>query len=407
MILNTIVYENSTGSAAEVIRSGGLCAVPTETVYGIACNALDAAAVEHIYELKGRPAVKPLSIMVPGAEAMETYCRDVPSQAKLLAAEFWPGPLTIVLEAKTELIPSIVLAGGHTVGLRCPANELTLAALNASGVPFAAPSANPSGKPSPKTAGEVLDYFNGQIEAVIDGGECTLGTESTIISLAEKPYRILRLGALGEDEIRRCLVSGLSVVGISCGTGCGKTTALQSLNDSGALLIDCDEVYHRLLKDCREMISEISASFPDAVSDGSVDTKLLGKTVFINPDALKLLNRITHGYVCTEVNRMLSDFAMSGGRLALIDAVELFSSGLSEICDFTVGITAPFEERIRRIMKRDGISREYAVSRINAQRSDGYYASNCTYMIENSSDEESFISAFSELIKGGLENGTI
>lgn len=404
--MNTEVFLDSPGSAAEVIKSGGLCAVPTETVYGIACNALDAAAVERIYELKGRPSIKPLSIMIPGKEAMELYCREVPPQAKILAEEFWPGPLTIVLEAKTDLIPGIVLAGGHTVGLRCPANVLTLAALNESGVPFAAPSANPSGKPSPKTAGEVLSYFDGQIEAVIDGGECTLGTESTIISLAQEPYRILRLGALDEEKIRSCLVSGLKIIGLSCGTGCGKTTALQSINDSGVLLIDCDEVYHRLLKESCEMISEISEVFPAAVSDGSVNTKSLGKIVFNDQGALRTLNSITHKYICSEVNRMLSDFAMSGGRLALIDAVELFSSGMSELCDFTVGITAPLEERVNRIMKRDGISREYALSRIRAQRSDEYYSSHCTYMIDNSSDEQSFISAFSDLINGGIKYGT-
>lgn len=404
--METSVYVNSTGKSADVIKTGGLCAVPTETVYGIACNALDAEAVEHIYELKGRPSIKPLSIMVPGESAMERYCCEVPRQARLLAHKFWPGPLTIVLRARTDLIPAIVLAGGDTVGLRCPANELTLEALRESGVPFAAPSANPSGMPSPKTAGEVLSYFDGEIDAVIDGGECTLGTESTIISLAQEPYRILRKGALDEADIRSCLVSGLRIVGLSCGTGCGKTTALQSVAGEGALLIDCDEVYHRLLRESDEMISEISAAFPGAVSDGRVNTRLLGGLVFNDSEALERLNGITHRFVVLEVERMLEDFALNGGTLALIDAVELFSSGIADICDFTIGITAPIEDRVDRIMKRDGISRDYAISRITAQKPDDYYSSRCTYMIDNSRDEQSFIAEFLKTLKGGLEYGT-
>lgn len=154
------------------------------------------------------------------------------------------------------------------------------------------------------------------------------------------------------------------------------------------------------------MISEIAAAFPGAVSDGAVDRKLLGGIVFSNPEALERLNGITHRFVGLEVERMLSDFAMNGGRLALIDAVELFSSGIADICDFTIGITAPLEDRVMRIMKRDGISREYAISRINAQKPDEYYSSRCTYMIDNSSDEQSFIAEFLKTLKGGLENGT-
>ena len=168
--------------AADIIKTGGLVAVPTETVYGLAADGLNAQAVERIYEVKGRPAVKPLSLMAPGKEALDLYGRDVPRGAVVLADRFWPGPLTIVVKADQK-IPSIVLAGGDTVGLRCPDSEKTLELLRLCGRPLAAPSANPSGAASPKTADEVLAYFDGAIEAVIDGGPCTLGTESTIVDL--------------------------------------------------------------------------------------------------------------------------------------------------------------------------------------------------------------------------------
>ena len=139
--MKTRLLTNELDEAAAILRQGGLVAVPTETVYGLAGNGLDEAAVEKIYEVKGRPAVKPLSLMVPGAEAMDHYCREIPEAARLLAERFWPGPLTIVLKARPE-IPAIVLAGGDTVGLRCPDHPLTLSLLQKAGIPFAAPSAS-------------------------------------------------------------------------------------------------------------------------------------------------------------------------------------------------------------------------------------------------------------------------
>ena len=186
--------------AAKIIREGGLVAVPTETVYGLAGSGLNETAVKEIYEVKGRPAVKPLSLMVPDESAMERYCDDVPKQAHQLARCFWPGPLTIVLKAKPE-IPPIVLAGGTTVGLRCPDHPMTLALLRECSLPLAAPSANPSGEPSPKTAEQVFTYFDGRIDAVIDGGPCGIGRESTLIDMSCTPYKILREAALSEETI--------------------------------------------------------------------------------------------------------------------------------------------------------------------------------------------------------------
>lgn len=174
--------------AADAIRAGQLVAVPTETVYGLAGNGLDPKAVAQIYEVKGRPSVKPLSLMVHDASAMARYCDPVPQAAHTLAEAFWPGPLTIVLRAKA-CVPEIVRAGGQTVGLRCPDHPATLALIEAAQLPLAAPSANPSGAPSPKTADDVLAYFDGQIAAVIDGGPCGIGRESTLVDLSCTPYR--------------------------------------------------------------------------------------------------------------------------------------------------------------------------------------------------------------------------
>ncbi len=388
--MNTKRYISCTDELVGIMRGGGLVAVPTETVYGLAGNGLDEKAVAEIYEVKGRPEVKPLSLMVHDAASMERYCENVPPQAYTLAKKFWPGPLTIVMKAK-PCVPEIVRAGGETVGLRCPDHPLTLELLEKSGVPFAAPSANPSGEPSPKNADSVLKYFDGKIDAVLDGGECGIGCESTLIDLSRTPYRILRQGALPADEIADAFVDSMKIIGITGGTGCGKTTALNELERRGALLIDCDAVYHRMLETDRPMLDEIEKYFPGAVIDGKLDRKALGAVVFTDEEALRDLNIITHRHINLEIRRILREHAMNGGTLAAIDAIELFSSGLAKRCTATIGVIADREVRIDRIMRRDGISREYAMMRVNAQRPNEYFIQKCSHVLENNGSQEEFI----------------
>ena len=404
MNMETIILHEEIEEAAAVLREDGLVAVPTETVYGLAGNGLSETAITRIYEVKGRPQVKPLSLMVADAGAMEQYCEEVPHAAKVLAEKFWPGPLTIVLKAQPKL-PGILLAGGTTVGLRCPDHTLTQALLRTAGIPLAAPSANPSGKESPKTAQKVYEYFSGSIEAILDGGTCGLGKESTIIDLSGKPFRILRQGALPRETVAEALADELTVIGITGGSGCSKTTALQCLQDRGALIIDCDAVYHDLLENSRSLINEIGEVFPDAISDRRVDRKALGKIVFCDAEALKRLNRITHRHITVRIREMLREFAMSGGTLAAYDAIELIGSGLAKECKATIAVLADDETRIRRIMERDGISREYAQMRIAAQKPNSYFADNCDFAIENNADEESFVRKMKELLEDILNHG--
>lgn len=387
--MQTKLIKENISEAAEIIKRGGLVAVPTETVYGLAGNGLDENAVHEIYEVKGRPAVKPLSLMVPDRGAMKEYCEDVPEQAEYLAERFWPGPLTIVLKAK-ELVPEIVRAGGTTVGLRCPDHPLTLEALRLAKLPFAAPSANPSGAESPKDAAKVMEYFSGRIDAVIDGGPCGIGRESTLIDMSARPYRILRQGALAADDIADALVDNMKIIGITGGTGCGKTTALETLKDFGALVIDCDALYHELLESSAELINEIDKYFPGAVTDGVLDRKALGAVVFTDEEALRDLNIITHRYIHLELRRRLREWAMQGGTLAAVDAIELFSSGIAKRCCATVGVIADREVRLRRIQQRDGISLEYAMMRVNAQRPNEYFEEHCDYILQNNGTREEF-----------------
>lgn len=382
--------------AAALLRCGELVAVPTETVYGLAGNGLDVSAVEAIYDVKGRPAVKPLSLMVPDQHAMEQCCEEIPAAAHILADRYWPGPLTIILKAK-NVVPEIVRAGGKTVGLRCPDHPATLETLRLAQVPFAAPSANPSGEPSPKTAEDVLRYFDGKISAVIDGGPCGIGLESTIVDLSQTPFRILRNGALPEREIWNALIDGMTIVGITGGTGCGKTTALHALRERGACLLDCDEIYHYLLETNADLLSEIDSRFPGVVHDGALDRKKLGAQVFRDETSLHDLNEITHRYVREEVCTRLVDWAKQGETFAAIDAIALIESGLHEMCSTVIGVTAPRDERIRRIMQREGISEAYAAARVDAQKSNEWYAEHCDQILENNGTLDAFEAACRKL----------
>ena len=510
---------NTPKIAAELIQKGELVAIPTETVYGLGANGLDEAAVARIFEAKGRPQDNPLILHISAPEEMERFCRDIPKKAYDLAEAFWPGPLTIVLPAR-DVVPRRTTGGLDTVAVRCPDNAVTREIIRLSGVPIAAPSANISGKPSTTTAEHVRHDHDGRIAAIVDGGACRVGVESTIVDLTEDMPRLLRPGGIGPEElfavigefiidkavtgsvekdevvkapgmkyrhyapdcqvlivdgdllaaeryIRQhwqqgnrvlcfeeeldffadfdplaygrvdntdTLLAGLfaalreldkpgigtvfarcprgsgralavqnrlakaagfqrinprkkdMIIGITGGTGSGKTTLLDTIRRFGGTVIDCDEVYHRLLKEDQYMLSAIEDRFPGTVRDGVLDRKKLGSIVFSDEKALKELNFITHSAVRAEVVRMLP-FDPS---LVAIDAIGLFEGGLATLCDVTVAVTAPVEKRVQRLMQRDGITEEYARQRISAQHDDAWFREKCGYTLENDGEIDAF-----------------
>jgi len=177
------------------------------------------------------------------------------------------------------------------------------------------------------------------------------------------------------------------IIGITGGSGAGKTTLLNTIEQRGARVIDCDAVYHELLLSNKALLAELNSAFPEVVEKSVLNRKALASIVFNDEHKLQRLNEITHRYIDEEVTRLIES---SGYELIAIDAIALIESGLSKRCDVVIAVCAPLEERVSRLTKREGISEEYALERIKAQKRDAWYNANSDYVLQNSGTEEEF-----------------
>ncbi len=201
---DTKLLDNSSSSieyAAELIRRGEVVGMPTETVYGLAANALDPQAVSRIFTAKGRPQDNPLIVHIADMDMIDRLVRELPQNAVSCAERFWPGPLTMILP-KRDIIPEVTSAGLPTAGIRMPSNKTARALIRTAGVPLAAPSANLSGSPSPTKAEHVFKDMNGRIPCILDDGGCAVGVESTVIAFEGDSIRLLRPGFISAEELR-------------------------------------------------------------------------------------------------------------------------------------------------------------------------------------------------------------
>jgi L-threonylcarbamoyladenylate synthase len=195
-----VLLRNAVAQASQLLKTGHVVGLPTETVYGLAANALDPQAVAHIFEVKGRPTHNPIIVHVASLEMARKCVATWPPLAEKMAKAFWPGPLTLVLP-KTAIIPDIVTAQGPTVGIRWPSHPVIQAVIHACGFPLAAPSANTSNRISPTTAQHVWEDLGDKIPLIIDGGSCQIGIESTVLDLSQSPPRLLRPGMIHAEAI--------------------------------------------------------------------------------------------------------------------------------------------------------------------------------------------------------------
>ncbi len=196
--------KGATETAANILKNGGLVAIPTETVYGLAANAFDSSACANIFKAKGRPGDNPLIVHICNMEMLSEIVSEVPEKAKLLAEKFWPGPLTMIMK-KSENIPDVTSANLPSVAVRFPAHPVAKEIIEKAGLPLAAPSANLSGSPSPTTFEHCVHDLMGRVDGIIDGGACEVGVESTIVSFAgEKPV-LLRPGYVTLEQLRETI----------------------------------------------------------------------------------------------------------------------------------------------------------------------------------------------------------
>ena len=515
--METIIFhpetdKNAIEEAAAILRRGGLLGIPTETVYGLGADGLNEDAVRRIFLAKGRPQDNPLILHVPDAGWLERCCTDIPPAAYALAERFWPGPLTMILPRR-DCVPLRTTGGLDTVGVRCPDHPVTRAIIAAADTPVAAPSGNTSGRPSPTCARHMMEDMMGKIDGIVDGGDCAVGVESTILDLTVQPPRLLRPGGLPLEELEAVLgevavdkavrqrlgdgekakapgmkyrhyapraavtvvtgtprrsaayirehlpagagvicfdeyaplfaghivhrlgsqedklaqaqhvfdalrtfddtdvtaifaqcpdESGLGlavgnrlkkaagfhtvdvsplVIGFTGPTGAGKTSALRALERLGGLVLDCDAVYHDLLRTDSTLRDAITGAFGQVFApDGTLDRQRLGTVVFSDPSALDTLNRIIYARLPRELLRRMDE---SSAPVVGIDAINLVESGLCRLCRRTVAVLAPSEQRVRRIMARDGIPEEYARLRVQAQKDDEFYRTHCTDTLFN------------------------
>jgi L-threonylcarbamoyladenylate synthase len=230
-------------AAVDALRRGGLVAFPTETVYGLGCDATNDQALARLYAVKGRPVEHPVIVHVPGADALDDWAVDVPPAARILARACWPGPLTLVLRRATR-VPDAVTGGRDTVGLRVPDQPIAAALLHAFDGGIAAPSANRFGRVSPTTADDVRADLGDDVDVVLDGGACTVGVESTIVDCTTVPPAILRLGGIPRARVEE-LIGGSVALRTRGETASPGTMAAHYAPDARVIVVDAGDVAAR------------------------------------------------------------------------------------------------------------------------------------------------------------------
>ena len=502
-------------TAARLLQTGQLVAIPTETVYGLAADALDSDAVATIFAAKDRPMDNPLIVHIGDIKDWAPLVTHIPDTALRLADAYWPGPLTMILPA-ADCIPQEVTGGLTTVAVRFPSHPVAQAVILRSGCPLAAPSANRSGSPSPTNAARVIEDMQGRIPAVLDGGSCDFGVESTVLDLCHTPPRLLRPGGITPEMIEEVIgpiaidpavthalekgavaaspgmkykhyapqaevhivkgtpaayadyvnrhnapdvfalcfeedrvnvpsvtygrrddpltqaqqlfdalrqldergaktvyaacphptgvglavynrllraaafrvINTIKVVGLTGPTGAGKSTVAEVWRQLGVPVIDTDGLARRVVEPDSPCLKELVDAFTPEIlnQDGTLNRAVLARKAFSTPQGAATLNAITHPAILALTRQMLEQAADEGHAAAVVDAPLLFEAGFDRICHHVVAVTAPAEDRLARIMVRDGLTEDAARLRMKAQQPDAFYCRDGVTVIHNTGD---------------------
>lgn len=312
---------------AELIKAGQLVAFPTETVYGLGANGFDYAAVAKIFEAKGRPADNPLILHVAHREDALPLVSTFSDTAKRLAEIFWPGPLTLVLP-KSGIIPNNVTANLDTVAVRCPGHDDARALIEKAGVPIAAPSANTSSRPSPTRAQHVLADLNGKIPLILDGGECTLGVESTVLALEPKPL-LLRPGLVTKEALER--VIGEVEVHAAVLAEASEDGGAPSPGMKHRHYAPNAEVFVVTGESCAEITRKICESYDAAHARGKCVILATEQTApfYSGRNYVIMGNRDKPESVCTSLFSCLREAEAAGAQTIFIEALEAKGAGLA------------------------------------------------------------------------------
>ncbi len=506
--------EAEISEVADILKNGGLVAIPTETVYGLAANAYNGEAVSKVFEAKGRPTDNPMIVHISSVEEIYPLVTDFPEKAKALAEAFWPGPLTMILP-KSDLVPREVAPRLETVAVRMPSHPIARKIIESAGVPLAAPSANSSGSPSPTTAQHVLHDLDGKIDAVVDGGECDVGIESTVITLATEVPRLLRPGGitvaqlesvLGHVDVDPAVISELEdgvapaspgmkykhyspkaevyivegslesfkflvdsecqegdmalcfngeekdipieclsfgdeddlnaqahllfaqlrrfdelkarrvfvrapvsdgvglgvynrllraaafkiikppvIYGLTGQTGAGKSTVGEMLSEKGYLIVDGDVAARAVVEKGSPVLDELAETFGSDILDenGELIRSALAKKAFATEENRQKLNSITHPAVTKWSIDFIKENLNENHKGVIVDAAAIFDSDIRRYCTKMIVVTAPEEERLARILLRDGLTHEAAMLRIKAQKDEQYYKERADILVRN------------------------
>lgn len=501
-------------TAAKILKNGGIVAIPTETVYGLAADAFNSEAVNKIFEAKGRPQDNPLIVHISSFEQIYSIAREVPESAKKLAEKFWPGPLTIILPKRQE-IPDETSGGLDTVAVRMPSHRIANKIIALS-CPLAAPSANISGFPSPTSFEHVEADMTGRADAICDGGDCDVGVESTVITLATDKPMLLRPGGVTHEELEeiigKVLVAdavlnpmktdekaespgmkykhyspdaqiqivrgnlkefaelanasdcdgvlcfqgeeklfpdkicvtfgnendslsqaqrlfealreldekgaknvlsrspskngvGLAVcnrlyraaafrfinaikrpiVGLTGPTGAGKGYVSEHLKTLGCYVCDTDKVARELTAKNSPFLRILAENFGEDILDENreLKRKLLADRAFSSKEKQTLLNSLMHPEIIRIATERCFDALEEGASAAIIDAPLLFEANGDKHCDTVISVLSPAEIRLERIMARDKITRQQALTRMQAQHSDDFYTSRSEFTVRS------------------------